>query len=37
RLSLNIDAGDTVKIVVTITDGKSLHLSQQWSPAEKSL
>ena len=37
RLSLNIDAGDTVKIVVTITDGKSLHLSQQWSPAETSL
>jgi curli production protein len=37
RLSLNINAGDTVKIVVTVTDGKSLHLSQQWSPAERPL
>jgi curli production protein len=37
RLSLNISAGDTVKIVVTVSDGKSLHLSQQWSPAERSL
>jgi curli production protein len=37
RLSLNINAGDTVKIVVTVSDGKSLHLSQQWSPAERSL
>ena len=36
RLSLN-NAGDTVKIVVTVSDGKSLHLSQQWSPAERSL
>ncbi|MCE1395823.1 MULTISPECIES: curli assembly chaperone CsgC [Enterobacter] len=33
RLSLTISAGDTVKIVVTVTDGKALHLSQQWSPA----
>ena len=37
RLSLNINAGDTVKIVVTVSDGKSLHLSQQWLPAERSL
>lgn len=37
RLSLNISAGDTVKIVVTVSDGKSLHLSQQWSPTERSL
>jgi curli production protein len=37
RLSLNINTGDTVKIVVTVSDGKSLHLSQQWSPAERSL
>ncbi|AMJ71230.1 Curli assembly protein CsgC [Enterobacter cloacae] len=33
RLSLTISAGDTIKIVVTVTDGKALHLSQQWSPA----
>jgi len=32
RLSLNIGAGDSVKISVTVSDGKSLHLSQQWSP-----
>lgn len=33
KLRLNIDSGDRVKIRVTISDGKSLHLSQQWSPA----
>lgn len=32
RLRLNITAGDSVKITVTVSDGKSLHLSQQWSP-----
>jgi curli production protein len=37
RLSLNINAGDTVKIVVTVSDGKSLHLSQQWSPRKFAL
>lgn len=37
RLSLNIGTGDTVNITVTVFDGKSLHLSQQWSPAERSL
>jgi curli production protein len=37
RLSLNIDAGDTVKITVTVSDGKSLHLSQQWSPPGSAL
>lgn len=37
RLSLNIGTGDTVKIIVTVSDGKSLHLSQQWSPSESSL
>ena len=37
RLSLNIGTGDTVNITVTVSDGKSLHLSQQWSPAERSL
>ncbi|MEW4957067.1 curli assembly chaperone CsgC, partial [Enterobacter cloacae subsp. cloacae] len=28
RLSLNIGTGDTVNIIVTVSDGKSLHLSQ---------
>ena len=34
RLSLNISPKDSVKIVVTVTDGKSLHLSQQWPTSE---
>ena len=37
RLSLNIDSGDKVNITVTVSDGKSLHLSQQWSPAGSAL
>ncbi|EKM5745096.1 curli assembly protein CsgC [Enterobacter kobei] len=37
RLSLNISAGDTVTIVVTVTDGKAPHLSQQWSPGGRAL
>ena len=37
RLSLNISAGDSVTIVVTVTDGKALHLSQQWSPGGRAL
>ncbi|ENN6802294.1 curli assembly protein CsgC [Enterobacter ludwigii] len=37
RLSLNIDSGDKVNIIVTVSDGKSLHLSQQWSPAGSAL
>lgn len=37
RLSLNISAGDTVTIVVTVTDGKALHLSQQWSSGGRAL
>ncbi|MBL5919642.1 curli assembly protein CsgC [Lelliottia amnigena] len=34
RLSLKISPKDSVKIVVTVTDGKSLHLSQQWPTSE---
>lgn len=30
KLSLNIAPDDNVKIIVTVTDGQSLHLSQQW-------
>lgn len=37
RLSLNIATGDTVNIIVTVSDGKSLHLSQQWSPPGRTL
>lgn len=34
RLSLNIGPKDSVKIVVNVSDGKSLHLSQQWPGSE---
>ncbi|MEB5753871.1 curli assembly protein CsgC [Citrobacter cronae] len=30
KLSFNISPGDSVKIIVTVSDGQSLHLSQQW-------
>lgn len=30
RLSMNISPQDKVKIVVTVSDGHSLHLAQQW-------
>lgn len=36
RLSLNISAQDSVKIIVTVSDGQSLHLSQQWPPSAAS-
>lgn len=31
RLSMNIDAQDSVDIVVTVTDGQSVNLSQRWT------
>ncbi|MRS88422.1 curli assembly protein CsgC [Enterobacteriaceae bacterium RIT714] len=34
RLSLNIGPEDTIKIFVVVSDGKSLHLSQQWPNSE---
>ena len=34
KLSLNIYP-DRVKIVVTVSDGQSLHLSQQWPPSSE--
>ncbi|HCQ7755712.1 curli assembly chaperone CsgC [Citrobacter sp. 50677481] len=36
KLSLTISPQDTVKIVVTVSDGQSLHLSQQWPPSATS-
>ncbi|WP_336221466.1 curli assembly chaperone CsgC [Citrobacter amalonaticus] len=36
RLSVNISAQDSVKIVVTVSDGQSLHLLQQWPPSAAS-
>ena len=35
KLSLNISPEDRVKIVVTVSDGQSLHLSQQWPPSSE--
>jgi curli production protein len=31
RLSMNIEAQDSVDIVVTVTDGQSVNLSQRWT------
>ncbi|EAN8914717.1 curli assembly protein CsgC [Salmonella enterica] len=30
RLSVNISSEDSVKIILTVPNGQSLHLSQQW-------
>lgn len=35
-LSLNISPQDSVTIVVTVSDGQSLHLSQQWPTSASS-
>lgn len=32
RIHLNISPRDNVKIIVTVSDGESLHLAQQWQP-----
>lgn len=34
RLSLNISPKDSVRIVVNVSDGQSLHLSKQWPGSE---
>lgn len=34
RIRLNIAAHDNIKIIVTVSDGKSLHLTQQWSAGQ---
>lgn len=35
QLSLNIGKHDTVKVVVTLTDGQALHMSAQWPTEER--
>lgn len=35
HMQLNIAAHDTVKVVVTLTDGQALHISAQWPTAER--
>ncbi|CBG87874.1 curli assembly chaperone CsgC [Citrobacter rodentium] len=32
KLSLTISPQDNVKIIVTVSDGQAMHLSQQWPP-----
>ena len=34
RISVNAGPDDAIKMVVTVSDGKSLHLSQQWPPSK---
>lgn len=34
-LRINLTPEDTVKVVVTVTDGQTLHLSQQWLSSNK--
>ncbi|MFW0766594.1 curli assembly chaperone CsgC [Trabulsiella odontotermitis] len=34
-LRINLTPEDTVKVVVTVTDGQALHLSQQWLSSNK--
>jgi len=34
RLSVNIHALDSVTLVVTVSDGESLHLTQHWPSSE---
>lgn len=35
RMQLTISQNDTVKVVVTLTDGQSLNLTAQWRTAER--
>lgn len=35
KMRLTIARNDTVKIVVTLTDGQTLHLSAQWPETER--
>ena len=32
RLAINVDPGDDLTILVTVSDGKAINLRQQWSP-----
>ncbi|WP_422732200.1 curli assembly chaperone CsgC [Leclercia pneumoniae] len=34
RISVNAGPDDAINMVVTVSDGKSLHLSQQWPPSK---
>lgn len=34
RMTVNSGPDDKVNVIVTVSDGKSLHLSQQWPPSK---
>ncbi len=34
RISVNAGPDDAINMVVTVSDGNSLHLSQQWPPSK---
>jgi len=34
RISVNAGPDDAINMVVTVSDGKSLHLSRQWPPSK---
>jgi len=34
RMTLNSGPNDKINVIVTVSDGKSLHLSQQWPPSK---
>ncbi|MEG1212871.1 MAG: curli assembly chaperone CsgC [Leclercia sp.] len=34
RMTVNSGPQDKVNVIVTVSDGKSLHLSQQWPPSK---
>ncbi len=33
-MTVNSGPNDKVNVIVTVSDGKSLHLSQQWPPSK---
>ncbi|MBM7013236.1 hypothetical protein JTL32_02530 [Enterobacter cloacae] len=37
RIGLNIHSGDALKMIVTVSDENSLHLSQQWNAPASTL
>ncbi|MEZ6878046.1 curli assembly chaperone CsgC [Enterobacter sp. KBR-315C3_2022] len=34
RLRINIEPSDSVTLIVTVSDGQTLNLTQQWPPSE---
>ncbi|MCU6664080.1 MAG: curli assembly chaperone CsgC [Silvania sp.] len=34
RMTLNSGPNDRINVIVTVSDGKSLHITQQWPPSK---